>query len=135
AEALELVEKAMRLNPRSPAWYLGALGMAYRRMGRHEEAVVALKQAILRSPNLLIAYCELAEAYLAQWDSLQTQDSQILERALESAQKAVAMSDSLSWGHSLLARVYLWKRQHAQALAEGERAIVLEPDEAHNYAL
>ncbi|HEV8718238.1 MAG TPA: tetratricopeptide repeat protein [Candidatus Binatia bacterium] len=135
AEALELVEKAMRLNPRCPAWYLGALGMAYRRMGRHEEAVVALKQALLRSPNLLIAYCELAEAYLAQWDSLQTQDSQILERALESAQKAVAMSDSLSWGHSLLARVYLWKRQHAQALAEGERAIVLEPDEAHNYAL
>jgi len=53
---------------------------------------------------------------------------------LESAQKVVALSDSLSWGHNLLARVYLWKREHEQALAEAERALALAPNDAESYA-
>ena len=58
-----------------------------------------------------------------------------MERALESAQKVVTLSDSLLWGHSLLARVYLFKKQHAQAIAEAERTITLSPNDADSYAM
>jgi adenylate cyclase len=135
AEALEVIQKAMRLNPHTPFSYSGSLGRAYRLTGQHAEAIAALKQALVRNPNFLIAHLDLAESYLAQWDRMQTQDPQVLERALESAQKAVALSESLPWGHFLLARVYLSKKQHAQALAEAERVIALVPNEADGYAL
>jgi len=103
-------------------------------MGHYEEAIAAQKQALLRNPNFLPAHVMLAESYLSQWRSLQTQDPQTLERALESAQKVVALGDSLSWGHGLLAQVYLWKRQHEQAFAEAERFITLDPNNADSYA-
>jgi tetratricopeptide (TPR) repeat protein len=109
--------------------------LAYRLTGRYEEAVATQKQALLRNPNFLPAYCDLAESYLAQWRSLQTQDPQILERALESGRKAVALSDSYPWAYIVLAEVYLLKRQHEQALAEAERVIALVPSEAGGYAL
>src|SRR3989441_3188051 len=135
AEALERVKKALRLSPHPPFYYLSELGESHLRMGHYEEAIAAQKQALIRNPNFLPAHALLAESYLTQWRSLQTQDPQTLERALESAQKVVALSESLSWGHSLLARVYLWKRQHAQALAEAERTIALAPNDAESYAL
>jgi adenylate cyclase len=103
--------------------------------GRYEEAITTQKQALLRNPNFLPAYCDLAESYLEQWKSLQTRDPQTLERALESAQKAVALSGSYPWAHAVLAQVYQWKRQHEQALAEAERVIALVPNEADSYAL
>jgi adenylate cyclase len=63
AEAVGLVEKAKRLNPQYPAWYSGILGWAYRLTGRHEEAVVALKQALAHNPNDFNAHFHLAAAY------------------------------------------------------------------------
>ncbi|MBI3247407.1 MAG: tetratricopeptide repeat protein [Deltaproteobacteria bacterium] len=134
AEALKMVEQALRLSPHPPFYYLSWLGESHLRMGHYEEAIAAQKQVLLRNPNFLPAHGQLAESYLAQWRSLQTQDPQTLERALESAQKTVALSDSLSWGHSLLAQVYLWKKQHEQALAEAEQTIALAPHDADSYA-
>jgi tetratricopeptide (TPR) repeat protein len=57
-----------------------------------------------------------------------------LERALALAQQAVALDDSLSTAHSLLSLVYVRKQQYDQALAEGERAITLDPNNADNFA-
>src|SRR5262249_10819992 len=37
-EALKSVKQAMRLNPRSPTWYLNLLGWASRSTGHYEEA-------------------------------------------------------------------------------------------------
>jgi len=72
---------------------------------------------------------------LAQWEALQTQDPQVLEWALESAQKAVALSDAHPGAHSVLARVYCYQKQHAQAIAEAERTIALDPNNADHYAM
>jgi adenylate cyclase len=63
AEAVGLVEKAMRFNPRSPALYLFELGRAYRLLGRYEEAIVALKEAVARNSSLLYAHFLLAGIY------------------------------------------------------------------------
>jgi tetratricopeptide (TPR) repeat protein len=49
------------------------------------------------------------------------------------AQKALALDDSLPFAHSLLSLVYARKQQYDQALAEGERAIALEPSNAESY--
>ena len=62
-------------------------------------------------------------------------DPQTLERMFEMAQKAVALDDSLPTAHSLLSLVYAQKQQYDQAIAEGERTIALDPNDAESYAL
>jgi len=61
-ETIRLVEKAIRLNPRYPAEYLGILGQAYTLTRQYEEAIAVLKSAITRNPNLA-AYVFLAVSY------------------------------------------------------------------------
>src|SRR5262249_23853279 len=46
-EAIGLVEKALRLNPHYPAWYLLDLGHAYRMTGRYTEAIATLKNLVV----------------------------------------------------------------------------------------
>ncbi len=51
------------------------------------------------------------------------------------AQKAIALDDSLPIAHWLLSYVYAQKQQYEQAIAEGERAIALDPNNADSYAI
>ena len=53
AEALEAVEKAMRLDPRNSDRYLYEQGHAYTQLGRYEEAIPALKRDLALTPNNL----------------------------------------------------------------------------------
>jgi adenylate cyclase len=62
-EAIGVVEKALRLNPHGPFFYLSNLGVAYRMMGRHEEAIVTLKRVLIRNPDYLPAHANLLVAY------------------------------------------------------------------------
>jgi len=55
AETPELVEKAMRLNPQYPTWYLWALGHAYYLLRRYEDAIVTFKRALTRNPDFIPA--------------------------------------------------------------------------------
>jgi adenylate cyclase len=52
---------------------------------------------------------------------------QALEKGIELAQKALAMDDSISGAHGLLCILYSYKRDYERALAEGERAVALDP--------
>jgi adenylate cyclase len=51
-----------------------------------------------------------------------------LEKAMELAQKALAMDDSLSGTHCLLVDIYLSKREYDKAIAEAEQALALDPN-------
>jgi len=62
-EAVGLMEKAMRLDPRSSAFYLWTLGQTYRLLGRYEEAIAAQKRALAINPNYLLCYVHLASMY------------------------------------------------------------------------
>src|SRR5262249_42194145 len=62
-------------------------------------------------------------------------DPQNLKRAFELVQKALALDDSLPEAHLFLGQVYVSERQFDQAIAEGERAIALAPNNADSYAL
>ena len=50
-----------------------------------------------------------------------------IEKGIELAQKALAMDDSIAEAHGLLAQFYTLKREHDKAIAEGERAVALDP--------
>src|SRR5262249_31466326 len=80
-----------------------------------------------------------AEAYLGWIYMLElgwgwSADPQNLERALALAQQALALDDSLPVAHALLSLVYTFQQQNDQAIAEGERAIAFDPNNADSYA-
>jgi tetratricopeptide (TPR) repeat protein len=134
AEALGLMEQAMRLNPRYPPGYLFELGWVYQLTGRYTEAIAIQKEAISRNPNFLSAHLALANSYLWQWVSQQSPADQTLEPAVATAQRALALNNSWHLNHMTLGWIYLYQQQYDQALAEMERAVALAPTEAWTYA-
>lgn len=58
-----LVEKAMRLNPQYPNWYLWDLGHAYYLLRRYKEAIETFKRALARNPDFIPAQGFLAIIY------------------------------------------------------------------------
>ena len=47
-EALELIRRAMRLNPTYPDWWLMVLEEAYRLSGRYDEAIETIQEELRR---------------------------------------------------------------------------------------
>jgi adenylate cyclase len=62
-EAILEFEKAIRLNPIPPSWYLHNLGLAYFRTGRYEEGIRECEKAVRQKPDSLYARLELAAVY------------------------------------------------------------------------
>ncbi len=50
-----------------------------------------------------------------------------IEQGIEMAQKALAIDDSTPLAHSLLSIFYTLKREYGKSIAEGERAVALDP--------
>ena len=62
-EAVRYGQQAMALNPSTPAWYFGGLGIANYVAGSHEEAIAALQRGPLDGGELLM-YWAMAQAQL-----------------------------------------------------------------------
>ena len=58
-----MIEKAMRLSPFYPDYYLGIIGQSYRLLGRFEEAIVADNERLLRNPENGFSDVRLAAVY------------------------------------------------------------------------
>lgn len=86
------------------------------------------EKALELDPGYANAYALLGGVYWLGWLTQWSLDSPALERAFESAQRAVALDDTLPSGHVTLAWIYLMRRQHAQAITEAERALALDPN-------
>ncbi|TIV46428.1 MAG: tetratricopeptide repeat protein, partial [Mesorhizobium sp.] len=54
AEAIPLIERAMRLNPLAPPWYFGMQGRVLFTAGRYRDAIAALRRSTPDSPHTLI---------------------------------------------------------------------------------
>jgi adenylate cyclase len=94
------------------------------------------EEAIALDPKFVSPYLNLGWTYF--WDARfgwSESPAKSLQKAFELAQKALAMEESIDMGHSLLGSVYLVMRQHDKAIAEGERAIALNPNGAVAYGV
>ncbi|MER9869887.1 tetratricopeptide repeat protein [Mesorhizobium sp. M0136] len=65
AEAIPLIERAMRLNPLAPPWYFGMQGRILFAAGRHRQAIAALRRSSPESPDVLM-FLALAHAAMGE---------------------------------------------------------------------
>ena len=100
-EAVRLMERGIRLNPRQPSpIQLNFLGLVYIMLGRHEEGITVLKRALSLDPNLLFAHVNLAVAYseLGRDEEARTEVATVLrlnpQFSLEGVKQTYAVKDS-----------------------------------------
>jgi adenylate cyclase len=62
-EAIWFLEKAIRLNPLPPSYWIRDLGEAYRMTKRYKEAITEFKRAIQASPHYLECHVSMACTY------------------------------------------------------------------------
>ena len=98
-----------------------------------------IEEGIAMCPENPLAYYYLGTLNLWDYYFGNTKSPQeTIEKGIELAQKALAMDDSIAApAHGLLSRLYSCKGEHEKALAEGERAVTLDPNSwvvFNNYA-
>jgi TolB-like protein/Tfp pilus assembly protein PilF len=100
----------------------------------NEQAQRMYEKAVELDARYAGAYAGLAGTYLLDWVYRWNRDpAQSLNRALELGQRAIALDESLPEPHRILGQVYLFKKQHEQAIVEAERTIALDPNSADGY--
>jgi adenylate cyclase len=87
-----------------------------------------IEEAIAMCPENPMTYFNLGWVYHNDYMLDNTKSPrETIEKGIELVQKALAMDDSIADAHGLLCRLYLTKREYAKAIAEGERAVALNP--------
>ena len=94
----------------------------------NERARQLFEKAIKLDSKYAMAYVALGVTYWTDWTLQWSQNPQIIERAIELMEKAVAMNASSPEAHMTLAFIYLLKKQHEQAIVESDKAIDLDPN-------
>jgi adenylate cyclase len=91
-------------------------------------------RTIALAPDFAGVYGRLAHTYFCEWNFGWTDDSAVLQRAIQLGEKAVELNESSPQAHEDLALVYGYARQWARAIAQAERAIAIDPHYAKGYA-
>ncbi|NNL43193.1 MAG: tetratricopeptide repeat protein [Desulfobacterales bacterium] len=92
------------------------------------------EKAIELDPKYAAAYTFIGFSYWMEFAFGWSKEVQSLDRAFNYAQSAISMNDLEPKAHLLLGKVYLWKKQHDQAIAEAEKTIALNPNNADGLA-
>ncbi|MBI3757927.1 MAG: adenylate/guanylate cyclase domain-containing protein [Deltaproteobacteria bacterium] len=138
-EEHERFQRAPTNNLEAYDYYLRGLESSQRAIREtKKEANAQARQMLERALELdqiyAGAYAGLGWTYWIEWFQQWNLDrAQSLDRALELAQRAVALDNSLSMSHRVLANVYVFKKQYDQAIVEAEQAIALAPNDANGY--
>jgi adenylate cyclase len=102
------------------------------------KALDLAEEAIDLDPNYAFAYKVLGGAHgVTLWLQMSKNPRETLKRTIELHQRSVELNDSLAIAHAALGYWLMYVRQHDKAVAEGERAFILEPgsaDTIHVYA-
>jgi TolB-like protein/DNA-binding winged helix-turn-helix (wHTH) protein/Tfp pilus assembly protein PilF len=103
--------------------------------GNNAEARALLKRAIQIDQACAACYAALAETYhVAVVMGWAESPSEILGRAEEMAQKALNLNDAEVRAHVILGRIHIFHHRYAQAKAEMDRTIAINPNDAHGLA-
>jgi tetratricopeptide (TPR) repeat protein len=114
--ALDLARRANASDPESaPAWI--ALSYAQQAAFDIEGARASVEQALIREPNQPLALARLSELWLSLGD---------LDRALETANRAVALNPDIARTQTVLGFAYLTQIKTAEAKQAFEKAITLD---------
>jgi adenylate cyclase len=101
-----------------------------------KEAILQARQFFERAteldPQYAEAYAFLGATYWLEWFFRWNPAPQIFNRALELAQKALVLDESLPGPHVMLGFLHSWKKQHEEALVEARRALALDPNNAES---
>ncbi len=97
------------------------------------QARVLWEKAVALDPECAEAYAQLGRTYYWEWVYHWSVDPQTPKRAFELERKALALDDTLPMAHSRLSQLYSLERQYDQAIAEGEMAIALDPNNADSH--
>ncbi len=121
------------------AWECLMQGLPHFRRFTQEENTRArslFEKAVELDPGYAAAWVWLGWTHWADARFLWTDSpSDATGRAVELAEKARALDDSLSETHALLGAIHLMRRDYDQAVSEGEKAIALNPNGADVTAL
>jgi adenylate cyclase len=105
--------------------------MGYRERMNIEDNNLArrlIEEVIAMCPENPMGYLNLGFVYHQDYYLGNTKSPrETIEKGIELAQKALAMDDSNSDAHVLLCELYIQKREYDKAIAEGERAVALNP--------
>jgi len=92
------------------------------------------KEVIAIDPEFPSAYSLLAMTHFRDVILRSTKSpKKSLDRAVELAQKAIALDESLGEAHALLGWLYTMRRKHEKGVAQAEQAITLNPNSASAY--
>jgi TolB-like protein/tetratricopeptide (TPR) repeat protein/DNA-binding winged helix-turn-helix (wHTH) protein len=97
------------------------------------QARLLWEKAVALDPEYAEAYAQLGRTYYFEWAYHWSTDPQTPKRAFELVRKALALDDTLPMAHSRLGQLYSLQQQHDQAIAEGERAVALDPNNADSH--
>jgi tetratricopeptide (TPR) repeat protein len=98
------------------------------------EAIGAFTQAIQRDPQYAPPYAGLAECYDLVREYGPMPASESYPRAIEAANKAIELDDSLPAAHRALGfALFYWEWETRRALAEYQRAIQLSPNDVESH--
>jgi adenylate cyclase len=97
-----------------------------------------IEEAIAICPENPMGYIQLGWVYQRDYTLGNTKSPrETIEKAIELAQKGLATDDTYAEGHGLLCVLYMIKSEYDKAIAEGERAVALNPGGTYvlsNYA-
>jgi len=92
------------------------------------------EEAIAMCPENPMVYTLMGAVYFNEfYVGLGKSPRENIEKGVEMVQKALAMDDSTPAAHGYLGLFYYLKREYERAIAEGERAVALEPGSARSY--
>jgi adenylate cyclase len=116
--------------------YLKVLeGLKYRELVTIEDNNLARRiaeDAIAMCPEVPMAYHLMAAInYNDYWLGSPKSFRECVEKGIEMAQKALALDDTYADAHATLGALYSLKREYDKAIAEGERAVGLNPNGAY----
>jgi len=126
---------------RIPTGSLGAYDLYWRGMEHfyrftmvdNKKAREIFESVIKIDPAFVQAYASLGQTYNMDNAFGWYYDAENIEKMYEMALKAISLDETYAPAHGLISSVYANQQKIDQAIAEGERALSLDPNDAYSY--
>ena len=122
--AVEVLEKAIRLNPKHGGAYLTALARSYRLTGRNEDAISVLEKGLSINPDWMAAYTGLASSYSIAGRN---------EEAIQILERAISVDPDWPVAYHDLGLIYRNTGRREKAIEAFRNAVSIDPSYVHAY--